>query len=363
MFFGGLPAELIVQISQYLPFDDALQLAWTDRRIMQIVRRNMPLALYPPLNINCFEIHPIKSMNPNKKEYRVKIEWTTDEKLPNKETTIRCVIRNSAERNKNHGSDRKNYTTFQKFYRFCIGPEKRQEVSWRKYALTQNGEANSTMKLEPPIEIRMLLSRAIIKSFVVNNFNRQQFINLVDSLSFGRTQINSKEISCKKLLLTEEDKRRFEKSPFLQEIHYLEMKVPPFVIDLFKKPNYVETEWELGHMNKEQFDLLPTVTAKCLMIYNGEMSLRNFVQKLLGVGSFKREWMIVHINNVDDQGTWAHEVIENVIRSNKSLGFHWIAKNLTPNHWRYEVLPPRERKIVIEVTQDDENECFSLDIK
>ena len=60
MFLGGLPAELIVQICQYLPF------AWTDRRIMQIVRRNMALALYPPLNINCFEIHPIKSMNPNK---------------------------------------------------------------------------------------------------------------------------------------------------------------------------------------------------------------------------------------------------------------------------------------------------------
>ena len=112
------------------------------------------------------------------------------------------------------------------------------------------------------------------------------------------------------------------------------MKAPPFVIDLFKKPNYLETEWELGHMNKEQFDLLPTVTAKFLMIYNGEMSLRNFVQKLLKVGSFKREWMIVHINNVDDQGTWAHEVIESVIRSNNSLGFHWITKNLTPNHWR-----------------------------
>ena len=51
-----LPAELIVMTCEYLPFESTERLAWVNRRLMQIVRRNVPLALQGRLQIRTMEI-------------------------------------------------------------------------------------------------------------------------------------------------------------------------------------------------------------------------------------------------------------------------------------------------------------------
>ena len=62
-----LPAELIIMTFEYLPYPAVHELAWTNRRMMQIVRHNLPSALQPAISIKAIEITPIYEHNVSNK--------------------------------------------------------------------------------------------------------------------------------------------------------------------------------------------------------------------------------------------------------------------------------------------------------
>ena len=49
---NNLATELVLTITEFLNFYDVEQLAWINRRFMQIVKRNFPLALEPKIRIS-----------------------------------------------------------------------------------------------------------------------------------------------------------------------------------------------------------------------------------------------------------------------------------------------------------------------
>ncbi|PAV62309.1 hypothetical protein WR25_08126 [Diploscapter pachys] len=49
MFLSGLPVESITMCAECLTFEEAEKLAWTNQRLIEIVRRNMPMALEPKM--------------------------------------------------------------------------------------------------------------------------------------------------------------------------------------------------------------------------------------------------------------------------------------------------------------------------
>lgn len=57
MLFGNLPTELIIHNLQFLSFEDIENLAWTNRRIMKIVQRNLPEALHPKIKVRFLTIN------------------------------------------------------------------------------------------------------------------------------------------------------------------------------------------------------------------------------------------------------------------------------------------------------------------
>ena len=54
-----MPAELILLASHFIPFDDLERLVWTNRRMVQIFRRNLPMVLDKRICYNKFEIRAI----------------------------------------------------------------------------------------------------------------------------------------------------------------------------------------------------------------------------------------------------------------------------------------------------------------
>lgn len=56
---SNLPAELILITSQFLKYEDIERLAWTNRRMMQIVRRNLPIALEQKWSFGQLQIYSI----------------------------------------------------------------------------------------------------------------------------------------------------------------------------------------------------------------------------------------------------------------------------------------------------------------
>ena len=54
----NLPPELILSSLRYLNFDDVNKVAWINRRMMQIVRRNLPMALEPKIVAKTIVIQP-----------------------------------------------------------------------------------------------------------------------------------------------------------------------------------------------------------------------------------------------------------------------------------------------------------------
>lgn len=61
---ANLPAELVIMILDYLPFNELESLSWTCSRIMQIVRRNLPIALKPRILIESMDLVDAKSHSP-----------------------------------------------------------------------------------------------------------------------------------------------------------------------------------------------------------------------------------------------------------------------------------------------------------
>ena len=54
---SSLPVELILSCCQYLPYIDIEQLALTDRRLLHIIKKYLPLDLTPRISVNTFKIH------------------------------------------------------------------------------------------------------------------------------------------------------------------------------------------------------------------------------------------------------------------------------------------------------------------
>lgn len=55
---SSLPVELILSCCQYLPYIDIEQLALTDRRLLHIIKKYLPLDLTPRISVNTFKIQP-----------------------------------------------------------------------------------------------------------------------------------------------------------------------------------------------------------------------------------------------------------------------------------------------------------------
>ena len=54
-----LPVEIILMTCDYLNFESIEKLAWTTRRNMQIVRRNLPMALESKVFVETLSIDPV----------------------------------------------------------------------------------------------------------------------------------------------------------------------------------------------------------------------------------------------------------------------------------------------------------------
>ena len=57
---SNFPVEIILMSLDYLKFEEIEALAWTSKRIMSIVRRNIPMALQPKVLVNHLTISPLE---------------------------------------------------------------------------------------------------------------------------------------------------------------------------------------------------------------------------------------------------------------------------------------------------------------
>lgn len=56
---NNLPSEIVLKICHHVNFEEVYQLAWANRKMMNIVRRNVPMALMPVLDMSSITISPI----------------------------------------------------------------------------------------------------------------------------------------------------------------------------------------------------------------------------------------------------------------------------------------------------------------
>ncbi|PAV62024.1 hypothetical protein WR25_00544 [Diploscapter pachys] len=130
---SGLPTELIIMSCQYLSFRDVDELAYTTKRMMQIVKRNVPLALQPRIELKNMAIYPSLTKKDN---IRFFVEWKKMAELRkssrNTDDHIEIILKPKID-----DGDMKVYEAFLDYYRYlCVERDyvSGNRLNWEEFA-------------------------------------------------------------------------------------------------------------------------------------------------------------------------------------------------------------------------------------
>ncbi|PAV78228.1 hypothetical protein WR25_27204 [Diploscapter pachys] len=269
-----LPVEIILMTCDYLNFESIEKLAWTTRRNMQIVRRNLPMALEPKIFVETLSIDPAPNesggfqVNIDLSPFKLMAEYKTGtppehiqemlfDEMEISDFDMICCIRSKEQRKIFGRADNAAFTIFKKFYSHYHSVDhvnRKCFYSWKNFLNTNEMSLRNELLLSkdedeedrvPIADLQVLLSRMHIRELIIvsqEKYNHELFWSLIDILDSSRTTFKVKSLICRNLCLREEDRERFQKSPFFQsDLNECSMVAPSFTIEMLQNPQNYKT--------------------------------------------------------------------------------------------------------------------------
>ncbi|PAV77891.1 hypothetical protein WR25_05921 [Diploscapter pachys] len=297
------PPQLIVMTCEYLPFESTERLAWVNRRLMQIVRRNVPLALRGRLQIRTMEID-LETQN----KYRTFFYCAVPVNI-----LLTTIIRISTADVNSH-------------------------VYWEKFAVEKANLAASEQEV-PPVNLRLLLSRADIDELKLENFpgmSREQFWKAIDLLSTSRAAVRQKTISNFELNFDVDDIERCETSPFMhKDVKSFEITIgeQSLMTKLFQIPHFRDTEWIVFGVDATRCATIPLTGVRKLYVRESHIHFQTFLKNFLRILPLVEKWIFEDVPVENEKWNWSG--IERMLKSTQ--GLKWSFKTVSYKYRRYEI--------------------------
>ncbi|PAV58214.1 hypothetical protein WR25_26675 [Diploscapter pachys] len=313
----SFPNELIVMSAQYLTFEEAETLAWTNKRMMNIMRRNLPQALEPKIDIKKLKF-PI--LEREETLFYLVIHWPYGVKSG----PIPFCIRKDDQRRQMAGVDAQTYAAFVQYARYCAVPSNDQ-IEWEEYAVKTSRLARRYADV-PPLPLHLLFSRAIVHHFYFVFCDSDWFWTVINGLEQTRGSFKDKHLVCSdREVLTFEDLDQIKISPFMQKVDKFEWALNyddiPMVDDLFTLSQFRHTNWMLYGISYG-LTAVPFATSEKLTVDTGNSSLTRIIKNFMRAPVHKRKWTLKGLDNDHkcSYEPWSFEEVEKVIRKS---GVHY----------------------------------------
>ncbi|PAV64205.1 hypothetical protein WR25_22027 [Diploscapter pachys] len=324
--FDSFPDELIAMSVDYLTFEEAETLAWTNRRMMGIVRRDLPQALEPKIDIKKLEFSEIPRMlgaSRRKTLFELFIHWPRGVfiQAPHgmKSGPIPFCIRKGKKKRQMADIDAQNYAAFIQYARYCAANWRNAQVEWKEYAVKTSRLATTHADV-PRLPLHLLFSRAIVHHFDLTFCDSAWFWTVINGLEQTRGSFKDKRLVCSdREVLDSEDLDEIKISQFMQRVDTFEWVLNnddiPRVDELFTLPQFRHTNWVLSKISYG-LDIVSFATSEKLTVTSGHSSLIRIIKNFMKAPVHKREWTLERLNNDHNCGyePWSFEEVEDEIR-------------------------------------------------
>ncbi|PAV87614.1 hypothetical protein WR25_06817 [Diploscapter pachys] len=267
---NNLPSEIVLKICHHVDFEEVYQLAWTNRKMMSIVRRNVPMALMPVLDMSSINISPISHKN---NIYLIKADFTFA--ISYDSVAVIVQIRDHKEIKSSENEDLKNIRDFHKYYRYRRDLElKDQSVESWEFYVANNGNV-------PVLELRWFFAKTNIDGISINRCDRYQLWKLLDAIDSTCVNIRRKSLECGKYLQFElEDVAKIGKSKFMQNgISYIRVETCPHPIETLNIPNLKDTSWSICKLDNENLmNKLIQAASGYVSVDKGKIKIFEFIE-------------------------------------------------------------------------------------
>ncbi|PAV89570.1 hypothetical protein WR25_01787 [Diploscapter pachys] len=313
---NSFPAELIMMSVGYLTFEETETLAWTNKRMMNIVRRNLPQALEPKIEIKKLKFPEVPR---RETQFDLFIKWPRGVKSG----PIPFCIRKGKKKRQMADYDAQNYAAFIQYARYCAAPSNAQ-MEWRKYAVKTFYLARR-QECVPSLPLHLLFSRAIVHHFDFVFCDSDCFWTVINGLEQTRGSFKDKRLVCSdREVFSFEDLDQIKISPFMQRVDKFEWVLNyddiPMVDYLFTSPQFRHTNWVLSNINYG-LEEVPFATSEKLTVDTGSLPLIDLVESFMRAPVHKREWTLEELdNNVRGYKPWSFKEVEDEIRKS---GVHY----------------------------------------
>ncbi|PAV65867.1 hypothetical protein WR25_09231 [Diploscapter pachys] len=308
----NFPDELIVTSLDYLTFEEAETLAWANKRMMGIVRRNLPQALEPKIDIRKLEFPKLE-----RRETRFELfiqfhyGWSSG--------PIPFCIRKDDQKRQMANYDAQNYAAFIQYARYCAADWGNGRIEWKEYAVKTFRIAR-TLADVPPLPLHLLFSRAIVHHFDFTFCDSDWFWTVINGLEQTRGSFKDKRLVCSnREVFSFEDLDQIKISPFMQRVDTFEWVLNyddiPRVDELFTLPQFRHTNWVLSKISYGLEDV-PFATSEKLTVNTGHSSLIRIIQSFMKAPVHKRKWTLKGLDNDNNcrYEPWSFEEVEDEIR-------------------------------------------------
>ncbi|PAV85305.1 hypothetical protein WR25_13097 [Diploscapter pachys] len=293
----SFPDELIATSVDYLTFEEAETLAWTNKRMMGIVRRDLPQALEPKIDIKKLEFLEIPMMleAPRRKtRFDLFIQfhygWSSG--------PIPFCIRKGKKKRQMADIDAQNYAAFIQYARYCAADWMNAQVEWKEYAVKTSRLATTHADV-PRLPLHLLFSRAIVHHFDLTFCDSAWFWTVINGLEETRGSFKDKRLVCSdREVLDSEDLGEIKMSPFMQR-------------------GSMDISFQNWVLSKISYGLedVPFATSEKLTVNTGHSSLIRIIKNFMKAPVHKREWALEELNN-NNRGRepWSFKEVEDEIR-------------------------------------------------
>ncbi|PAV59534.1 hypothetical protein WR25_23042 [Diploscapter pachys] len=271
----NLPPELVLITIRHLSIADVKQLAWSNRRIMQIVRRNRPQALN--------EFWLTSDMSNIFGQYSDKNKFLLDIMFKNGifSNGFKTIIRNEEDKVRYADVDRKTLSIFRKYCLYLKKQEKSKKGAepWMNYVSMHQSPDNDVME-EPFLALHLLIPRIDIQNLTIVNCSSDQLGSIIKVLDASCAKIDRSILHCRNAIFSSNgDERMFTNSVFLERsVATFEIATPPFISQILQMPQFRDKNWLLSEATNDQcVSMLSVREAKLIRILSGKLSIREFM--------------------------------------------------------------------------------------
>ncbi|PAV60765.1 hypothetical protein WR25_25430 [Diploscapter pachys] len=292
---------------RYLNYSEIVNLAWTNRRMMNIVRRNYSTALEETIQIDTLDIDTCKYETEN--ELFLTMCRSQLFKKYRRVSFFKARIRSAQERRESEEFDNKLMRLFGRYLRYCTDPQFANQpfLTWFEYALNHKTCLNVGDNFDPIIDFNLFIRKVYIRRLSIDSEQSNGFWNLIRFFDTNRSRVEVRDIHlCPSWRLEMANRERFEKSPFLQErLTKIGMRMCPLAHELMKMNHFKDTvRFNFPYLDSDDICKLLEAPVKSVNVGTGSISLKRLLPKLLSIMPFKREWEFPHLNNLDNKWAW-----------------------------------------------------------